>query len=930
MRMRRYPRGMAAVTKKGSGRGMRRLLVVSIALVVLAALGIAAYQALRTLAPVRLRSEVESILARETHGPVEIAELRLIWGLPLVLEGEGLRLYEGALTVEQARARLDLLALLAGHPRVSRLELDGAELRFTQARDGSWKPQLGKHDNPPPSGETSLTPMRSVSGLARFLLSRPVIADQVAVADGRLSVKGSGPGATSLELVELAGELQHSRLLGNASLELQGRWVDGGRERGSLAWSGSRGRDGSVALTLKASRLDLAALAPELRRLVPGLLLRGRLEGVAEFEGVAPDRDRFALALTARDLEARVGDSDASEWLHVPRLSANARLGLDPKRLTLSDARLEIGEWNVSLDGSLARPLGPRAQTKGNIAIANLPLDPEVARTLIGWLPDSVREQARSLVGRVRDGRLLRGELAADAPLEQWSQAFSGKVDAMLPSLSLSAELEGVRVALEQASELENVSGRLAWSAGTLEVQGARALLDGQPLPALDVRFRGLARLLRSAEGERAMGASAVPLPGVTPLYAVFESPDQDQPSPPAPTIALDLDHFHHRALLWPLRQIHADVSPRDSGLHVAIRSARWAGVPIEGEVDWTLQPERHLDVRIEAPEEAPTPLSLDAPAPVAEPPRDGDGSWAAGRIEIGPSLRGLHQRGTRARLRAEGARVHFDDVVCELEPAGRIAGTLDLDLSRTDAVPYALVAKLEGADLATLLAKPDAQGEPMTGTLDLSGPLAGTLVPKRPLLHDASGALSFSLRDGTIPKTVPPVLALALASDSLNPFSSRDRIRYNRIGADLRFAMGTVSTQALEVEGPDLRLFAAGEIDLRERPNPLRAELALFLFRQLDWALVKIPILNELLLGENKNLVAAYFRLMGTWQEPEARAQPLLTVKDTAGGDILEGIPRVVIQGVKAIGGLLLPAQPAAQTAPAPPPGAGEAPAGS
>jgi hypothetical protein len=175
-------------------------------------------------------------------------------------------------------------------------------------------------------------------------------------------------------------------------------------------------------------------------------------------------------------------------------------------------------------------------------------------------------------------------------------------------------------------------------------------------------------------------------------------------------------------------------------------------------------------------------------------------------------------------------------------------------------------------------------------------------------------------IRDGTIPKTVPPVLALALASDSLNPFSSRERIRYSRVDAELRFENGVVSSDALEIEGPDLRMFADGSIDLRDKPYPLDAEIALFLFRQLDWALVKIPIISTLLLGENQNLVAAYFQLVGTWQQPVANARPLRTLQETAGGDILQGIPRVVVQGMKAVGALLPSGlAPAAESTPAP-----------
>lgn len=908
---------------------MRRIAVLLIALAALGMLCWAGLEAARGLAPARLRAEVEGLLVRATHGPVEIADLRLVWGLPIHLDAGGLRLYDGALTVESVRARIDVLSLFTGRPRLTRIQLAGAELRLTQSRDGSWKPRFGDPDKPRKKGEASLAALRTSAGLARFLLARPFLADAVAVEDGRLSVTAAGAkrGATSLRLEGLRGELQHSRLLGSASLELAGRWVEGRSERGALTWKGTRGRDGRVALTLTASALDLSALAPGLRALVPGLELRGRLDGVAEFEGAAPDRDRFVLAVTARDLEARAGESEDSEWLRVPRLAANARFALDPKRLALSDGLLEIGEWHLALDASFSRPLGAQSLTQGRIAIEGLQLDPQVAYTLTGFLPPSLHEQARELVARVREGRLLRGELAGEAPLEQWGEALAGRVEPLLPALEVAAELEGVKFALDPESALENVSGRLEWSAGDLQVHGARALLDGEPLPVLDVRFRGLAQLLASTDQERAMESSAQTLPGVTPLHALFQSPS-GAPSKPAPTVHLELEHLHHRALLWPMREIEAGVLPHENGLHVAIQRALWAGVPIEGEAEWTPRPERRLAVQLEArAPEAPLPGSFEPAPPAATAPVTDPEAWAKGRIELGPSQGGIHQRRTGARLRAVGADVRFDDVRCELDPSGEITGSLALDLSREDAVPYVLDAKLRGGDLGALIAQRGVTSEPMTGVLDLGGHLEGTLVPGRALFHDASGALSMAARDGTIPKTVPPVLALALASDSLNPFASRERIRYGRAEAELRFAFGSVSTQALEIEGPDLRMFAEGEIDLREKPNRLRAEIALFLFRQLDWALVKIPILNELLLGENKNLVAAYFRLVGTWQEPVAHAQPLRTMKDTAGGDILEGIPRVVIQGVKAIGGLLLPGAPAPPTDTDAPPTDADAP---
>lgn len=910
---------------------MRRIVAALIGLMLLGSLLWAGFEVARAVAPARLHAEVEGLLAEATQAPVEIAEVRFVWGFPLRLEGRGLRLWDGALRIEQAKARLDVLSLLIGRPRLVRLRLDGAELHVTQRADGTWQPPIVSEGPPGPAAEALLVPFQQVQGLARFLLARPLLADMLVVRNGALSVSRADPrgGPPSVLRFEgLQGLLRHSRLRGDASLELSGRWMEGNAVRAALDWQGSRERGGRVELRLRASDLDLAVLGPELRGLVPGLTLRGRLDGAAEIDSAEPGSARLVLALTARDVEAQGGETEeASAPLRVPRVAAQLRFALDPDRLAISNGRVEVGEWVFELDGDLARPLGPRAQTRARIALGGLRLDPEVIRTLTGWLPPEVRERTRAVMGQVREGRLARGELSGEAPLAQWGDAFSGRPDALLPALKIGAQLEGVRIALDEASELADVTGQVDWSAGTLEVHGGRANLDGQPLPELELRFGGLARLLATGQQDRLVHSSAQALVGLTPLYAVL-SPPTGEPSPPPPAITLDLEQVQHRALLWPLRSVHADVEPRENSVFMVIRKALWAGVPVQGDVDLTLRPERRLAVRLETTPDA-VAAGGDAAAGSAADPAvavsavtaepAGQEPWATGWIDIGPSRSGFQQRHTRARVRAVGAEVRFDDVVCELEPTGRIEGSLELDLSREDAVPYALRAELRDGDVAALIAQRGYAGDFATGRVALAGHLSGTLVPGQPLLHDVSGALTLAGRDGTIRKTVPPIFALALASDAMNPFARREHIRFERVDSQLAFENGMVSTDALELEGPDLRMFGSGRIELGAAPHKLRAEIALFLFRQLDWALVKIPILSDLLLGENQNLVAAYFKLVGTWEDPEAKAQPLRTLQETAGGDLIEGIPRVVSQGMKAIGALLRPVTPAAPVAPAP-----------
>jgi hypothetical protein len=187
---------------------------------------------------------------------------------------------------------------------------------------------------------------------------------------------------------------------------------------------------------------------------------------------------------------------------------------------------------------------------------------------------------------------------------------------------------------------------------------------------------------------------------------------------------------------------------------------------------------------------------------------------------------------------------------------------------------------------------------------------------PGEPIYSGLDGVLTMHARAGTIRREVGPITAVALASQSFGAFDSRERLRYENCTATVDFEDGVAKTDALEIDGPDLRLFASGDVDLARAPHDMQAEVVLFLFRPIDRALVNIPILNDLLLGDNENLLAAYFEIVGPWQDPVAAAKPLRTLRE---GPIIEGIPRIVRRGVSAIGALLR-APAAAFETPVPP----------
>jgi hypothetical protein len=84
-------------------------------------------------------------------------------------------------------------------------------------------------------------------------------------------------------------------------------------------------------------------------------------------------------------------------------------------------------------------------------------------------------------------------------------------------------------------------------------------------------------------------------------------------------------------------------------------------------------------------------------------------------------------------------------------------------------------------------------------------------------------------------------------------------------------------------------------------------ARVAVFLFRKLDRVIGKIPILNQLLLGTDANLVATYYRVTGPWANPKVK--PILLPGSAGSASVvLQGVPLFVKRGFQTLGSLVLP----------------------
>jgi hypothetical protein len=218
--------------------------------------------------------------------------------------------------------------------------------------------------------------------------------------------------------------------------------------------------------------------------------------------------------------------------------------------------------------------------------------------------------------------------------------------------------------------------------------------------------------------------------------------------------------------------------------------------------------------------------------------------------------------------------------------------------------VPFEFRAEVGPGSLSNLTT---AAGWPdsVTGTLVGSVSLRGALRPGSELLASAEGAFSLHARDGVIRQQFRLLLAVAMASETLNPFRERGTIRYRAMDASGRIQDGNFWIDVFSIDGPALRAAASGRIRATGA-HETELVMGLFFFRTVDSVLGRVPILNRVMLGKDDNLIGAYVAITGPWDHLGARVIPTRTLMKGPVGFVFEGLPSFVMGSLRRVQTLL------------------------
>jgi len=904
-----------------------------------------------------LRGEAERQLAKLMRSPVAVEQIRLRLRLGIEIEANNLMVYPGrygpGLSARHATARVDLLSLLLGRPRLRRLTLDRAQIRIERLAQGRWGPpplekliERGRERRAEMESQDTLEQhlaiFRGIESATRALMERARVADRIEVRRGSITfidaeeLRGDGRPLV-FRLRHIEGSIDHHWLSARAELHLRATFEDDRDRSAQIEARGERRPGGDLRLSLTATGFELATLDPYLARIGRPISVTGELGGSLVFETTEPDHGSLELDWSLREVAAELPTRRGGMQLESPLSQLRSRLEFDPDRLRLARAELAGARLKLELSGVVERPLHNSSLARLSADLRGTGLD-EVRR-IVDSLPQSDREALSELLRRVEAGRVAAVGGSGAARVSQWLRLLQGDLSDLPTAFVLTAELADLVVVVDSGGRLSDFGASVEWSGDRIEMRGGHGLWKGEALPELDLAIEGVSKLLAASRVARTLEPGAEPLPGVAILWDFARGdPDEEEPGA-APSIQIGIDALHHPALIWPLENTLVALEPIPRGLQVSISEGSWGGAPIRGEALYLRQPEPvvHATIEVssprlqETPEEPPAEEEKEPALAAAEEEEEPggeereeevaspvEGRWAAGRFQVSPTQPDqLPFASLFGGFEFTGGTLSLSGLQVDLGPSGLLQGYGRLELDRSEEVPIEMALQLEEGDLAAIAEALSMPPKIVSGELSLRARLSGSLLAGQPLLTGLTGNASLSARDGTLGRELPLLMALAQATASFNPFS-REAIRFEAIEATLDLDRGRVATDDFELEGP-VRMLLSGWADYGRPSREVDGILGVFLFRQWDQVLGNLPLVKSFLPGSDKGLVGAYFEIGGEVGEPKLTSLPAKSLADE--------LPNVLSTPLEVIRSLFMTKKPKSKRWDGPRPGLPESP---
>jgi len=675
-----------------------------------------------------------------------------------------------------------------------------------------------------------------------------------------------------LLLEDLYCDLRRSPLRGEMEGNLGARVSRAGLPVGRFS-SSFDGRLEDAALDGRIEELNLAALRPD-----------GSLQGMAE-ASLTLEYDGTQLAA---ELDLDAGDvviqhPQLRRPIRPARAHLEARLGWRPGLWTIEPKPLQLDDLEVA--GRLEIGSGDKGRVRGRLELADFRLGKPAGNrlNLISLLGHrhKIWEDANR---RIERGRVEDFSIELDLPLQGIEDALSFRHRLQAHELRIQGRTrDGVYRPHPDSEPLEELSSSFAIIGNVLQIRELTMTRGGSALPRVDVEVDGMHRLVRLPLDERGIPKGpGVAIPGLGPATTSLRGAPPDD----APPTRVLLSNFQvgHGAFVLQVRDATAQLRFPEGKLVVEEAKGVVGGVPAEIEATWDREAST-VDVLLRYGDEQ------------AEPWDGAGGDWVSGDFELQTLyLDKWRVDEVQGRMRGQAEQVQFPEVRGSMG-GGSARAQGWISLGEQGFAPFAFETEVTEADARAANTPLGLEEDTLSGTASMRGVWKGRLQPDHSYLEHADAVFETEFHDGAVgnlPATM--VLARLPSLQGIRGLFGRP-LPFSSANASFTLQEGLLRTENLSLEGPELRVLAAGQVDLLSEEKTSDLLLAFLFLETVDRMIERLPILGEWMLGDDKSLVTLYLRLDGPWENPRARVVPPAMVQNAAGW-----AGRIVATGAKQL----------------------------
>lgn len=243
--------------------------------------------------------------------------------------------------------------------------------------------------------------------------------------------------------------------------------------------------------------------------------------------------------------------------------------------------------------------------------------------------------------------------------------------------------------------------------------------------------------------------------------------------------------------------------------------------------------------------------------------------------------FRGIPIETVEARADLEEGVLRLEDFECRLS-SGQIRGMLILEPSATPR--FDLDMDVQGKNLEQLIEAFWPSQSPMDGLFAVRGTLRGSV--------DAlNGDIAIEATQGRLQRYA--VMSKILTATNLYRLFAAEPtgffeqgLRFDRLAVTLEIRDGTAVFEDFLMESPSIQASAVGEYDVTEKT--IDAVVVIQPLETIDRIIGLVPLVNWILLGQERRLVVVSVKVQGPIEDPSIRLAPLDSISRPVTGILL------------------------------------------